>query len=306
MMNKRRTGRLPLPAVIILVAVLLLAVSSIITFKTTPQKTKRLLDVGTVVEADFQDDGFESKGRWYGLCRKNSIRSIDDFHRAVSEDQTLRVHFANFRWEKARMERLDKPMLAYVYFRKDRLIFRKETPIKLPAGDQYIVDGIRRVRTHCCNDFVEGPPLVDSNLSGNPPPESSLQIASSSSETPTSAGPLPPSPTSQPASPSSLPASPSSASPSWLAGGMTKIGDVLDLKSAPPRPVQSLSGPDPIQISNEPPVTPVIPITPVTPVTPVSEPETISLVGLGILALFIAFFFENHNTHKRKTRGQTR
>ena len=107
----------------------------------------------------FVDANFERKGKWYGLCAKNSIHSVDDFRTTVSNDQVLKTHYADFRWENAKLERLDQAMLAYVYFRKDDKIFLTKKPIKLPAGDEYITDGYTRVRTFCCNNYTVVPPL---------------------------------------------------------------------------------------------------------------------------------------------------
>jgi hypothetical protein len=112
-------------------------------------------------DEDFTDD-FENKGKWYGLCDKNSTHSVEDFRKAVASDPVLKTHFADFRWENARMGRLEKATLAYVHFRREDIIFRKIRPITLPAGDVYITDGNTKVRTHCCNSFSEAPPLLES------------------------------------------------------------------------------------------------------------------------------------------------
>jgi len=119
-------------------------------------------------EESFDGPSFERDGKWYGLCDKNSIRSIEDFRQTVMNDPVLRVHYADFRWEEAVMKRLEKPTPAYVYFRKNDVIFRKAKAIELPAGDEYITDGKTKVRTHCCNDYAEAPPLVASDVAEAP------------------------------------------------------------------------------------------------------------------------------------------
>jgi hypothetical protein len=147
---------------VVFFAACLLIVSFIIALKVTTSKMEYAHWDGAEQE-DFDDDSFESRGKWYGLCKKNSIHSVDDFRTAVSSDQVLKIHYADFRWDNARMERLDKAMLAYVYFRKDDKIFVKKKPIRLPDGDAYITDGNKRVRTHCCNNYTPGPPLYESS-----------------------------------------------------------------------------------------------------------------------------------------------
>jgi hypothetical protein len=132
-------------------------------------------------EESFDGASFERDGKWYGLCNKNSIHSIEDFRQTVMNDSILRVHYADFRWEEAVMKRLEKPTPAYVYFRKDDAIFRKAKAIELPAGDEYITDGKIRVRTHCCNDYAEAP-LVASDATEAP--EESLPGAASKLSSP--------------------------------------------------------------------------------------------------------------------------
>ena len=159
-MKQRQTPRRRVAIVLTVVvfAVCLLIVSSIIAFRTTtpePEYAYRALDE---LEA-FDDATFERKGTWYGLCAKNSIHSVDDFRRTVANDPVLKTHYLDFRWENAKMERLDQAILAYVYYRKDNKIFLTKKPIRLPAGDAYITDGYTRVRTFCCNNYTVAPPF---------------------------------------------------------------------------------------------------------------------------------------------------
>lgn len=143
----------------------LVAVLVIVALKRSAQEPYVYTDLSVSEETDFADESFENGGKWYGLCQKDSIRSIEDFHKTVEGDRVLSAHFADFKWENAVLRRLEKPAFAYVYFRKNDAIVRKAKPIKLPAGDQYITDGAKRIRTHCCNDYEETPPpLVESLL----------------------------------------------------------------------------------------------------------------------------------------------
>lgn len=153
--------RLSKALTIVLFVVILLIGLFAVTFKTTMSKTLQAWS-SVPNEDDFQDADFEAQGKWYGLCGKNTIHSIDDFRKTVSEDPALKTHFAGFNWEKARMGTLPNTILAYVYFKKDGNIFRKKKPIKLLAGDEYITDGNITLRTHCCNTYEEGPPPQES------------------------------------------------------------------------------------------------------------------------------------------------
>lgn len=105
------------------------------------------------VQDDALDANYETSGKWYGLCPKNSIHSVEDFRKMVDSDPVLKAHFANFNWANARMGRLDNVTRAYVHYRKGNAIFQKKTPIVLPAGDGYVTDGEMLVRTNCCNSY---------------------------------------------------------------------------------------------------------------------------------------------------------
>lgn len=112
------------------------------------------------------DASSEVNGRWYGLCEKNRIRSIKDFRQAVAEDPVLASYYAGFDWANAREEKLDKPVWAYLAYRKNREIRYTTRRIMLPAGDRYITDRIRKVRFYCGNDFVEALPARAENKEG--------------------------------------------------------------------------------------------------------------------------------------------
>ncbi|MDH4100828.1 MAG: hypothetical protein OEV28_09685, partial [Nitrospirota bacterium] len=103
--------------------------------------------------------GGASERPWYGLCAKNSINSVEDFRRTVEADPILAQHYADFDFDNARVEYLDKPMMAQVAFRKGDVIGYTKHKIMLPKGDRYITDGVRKVRTFCCNDILDGAPV---------------------------------------------------------------------------------------------------------------------------------------------------
>ncbi len=158
----------------VFLAACLLIVTSIIAYRVTKPEPEYTYTPLEEKEA-FVNADFERKGKWFGLCTKNSIHSVEDFFRTVSSDPVLKIHYADFRWEKAKIERLDQAILAYVYYRKDDKIFLTKKPIRLPDGDEYITDGYTRVRTFCCNNYTvvprfgEAPGLL-AELSTGPSP----------------------------------------------------------------------------------------------------------------------------------------
>lgn len=129
------------------------------------------LDKPTPVGMDISPDtrepanaGSEVQGKWFGLCRMNSIHSVEDFRRTVEADAVLAGHYAGFDFDNARIEKLDKPAMVYVAYRKKDNISYTTRMIKLPAGDMYITDGKRKVRMYCCNDFFDKFPVVPSTV----------------------------------------------------------------------------------------------------------------------------------------------
>jgi hypothetical protein len=101
----------------------------------------------------IEDASSEVNGEWRGVCKKNSIHSVEDFQRTVQNDTVLSSHFSGFNWENAKIGKQDEEILAYVAHRKGDVIKKTSKPIRLPKGDGYITDGVRVARTYCCNDI---------------------------------------------------------------------------------------------------------------------------------------------------------
>jgi hypothetical protein len=194
MLHQNRSGKNP---IIILFVLLLIVVISAALYLIPNKTSSNSASQKTVAvnkesaQQDFDDSSFEKKGKWYGLCKKNSIHSIADFKTTVANDPVLKAHFANFNWENAQMGKLEKATWAHVHYRKNNTIFHKKTPILLPAGDGYITDGITQIRTQCCNSYAAAPepeksedPELDANPSAGLPPLSDLFQDSPTGEKP--------------------------------------------------------------------------------------------------------------------------
>lgn len=129
-----------------------------------PQKQNRTSSINDAeVLTLIEDASSEKSGKWFGLCKKRSIHSLEDFRRTVENDPVLTVYYAGFNWEEARLGNLKEDVMAYVAHRKGEVIRQTAKPIKLPRGDGYVTDGVRTARTYCCNDIVLTP-------SAGPPP----------------------------------------------------------------------------------------------------------------------------------------
>lgn len=116
---------------------------------------------------EIEDASSEIDGKWHGLCRKNSIKSVEDFQRTVLNDKVLLAHYSDFDWNNASLGKRDEATLAFVSHRNGDVIKKTSKPIKLPKGDGYITDGKKTARTFCCNDIILAP-------AAGPPPEDVL------------------------------------------------------------------------------------------------------------------------------------
>lgn len=126
-------------------------------------------DLETVELTLIEDASSEINGKWRGVCKKNSIHSVEDFRKTVQNDPVLLRHFSGFNWETAKIGKQDEETLAYVSHRKDEVIRQTKKPIRLPKGDGYITDGVRVARTYCCND-INMTPAAGETKKEEPPP----------------------------------------------------------------------------------------------------------------------------------------
>ncbi|MGD9948139.1 MAG: PEP-CTERM sorting domain-containing protein [Desulfobulbus sp.] len=119
--------------------------------------------------SQIEDASSEKNGKWFGLCKKRSVNSINDFRRTVENDPALSVYYSGFNWEEAKLGSLKEDVMAYVSHRKGDVIKKTAKAIKLPKGDGYITDGVRTARTYCCNDIVLTPSAGPPNTLLPPP-----------------------------------------------------------------------------------------------------------------------------------------
>ncbi|KAF0215251.1 MAG: hypothetical protein FD174_4190 [Geobacteraceae bacterium] len=163
--NKNRYKELIISTLALFLTVLILLLVSKKASTVIVKNEKRV----PVVSEEPYDASSEVSGKWYGLCGKKSIHTVDDFYRTVQSDARLALHYSEFDWANARTGNLEKPLAAFVSFRKDGdgAILNPTKKIILPMGDRYITDGKKWVRTYCCNDFVADPPSPPTDLEDN-------------------------------------------------------------------------------------------------------------------------------------------
>ncbi len=150
-----------------LLVLAVVAISLLVRSSFTKEKVVSQAAPITLAKLEIQepaDASSEISGKYFGLCKKNSINSVEDFRKTVRNDTVLSAHFSGFNWETAKLGKQDKEVWTFVSYRIGEIIRRTSKPVRLPKGDGYVTDGVRIVRTYCCNDYVIAPPPMDVSL----------------------------------------------------------------------------------------------------------------------------------------------
>jgi hypothetical protein len=88
----------------------------------------------------------------YSVVR-GGVHSAEELREAIARDRAVAEHFARFRYEHARLVRLQKPALVYLSYRMNGKIFWTKGPHRLSAGEELITDGTIAARTKCGNQI---------------------------------------------------------------------------------------------------------------------------------------------------------
>lgn len=115
----------------------------------------------------------QTEDRWFGLCPRKSVASLDEFRRVVASDERLTAYYRGFNWTEARLVTTDAPRLVYVAYQKAGALARTRRPMLLPKGDTLVTDGVIQARTYCCNEVFEPVDALASPRS-EPDPAASL------------------------------------------------------------------------------------------------------------------------------------
>lgn len=187
---------------------------------------------------------------------------------SITKDVVVREHYRDLRPDRLRFTRIERPMLAYVSYRKGDKVNWTTHPVTIPANELVLTDGEHLVRARCGNRIeikrpeplpaAVGPPEV-------PPPDIAMETGLPALVPPTVLPPVPPNSEIAQAN-----APPDSRFPTpqttWCCGIVT---------GRPP----STSGTPSL------PSVPVVPQPPSLPSTP--EPPSFYLVCAGGIALLV-------------------
>ena len=79
------------------------------------------------------------------------VRSPEELHQVAGSDQEVADHYAGFRYDHARVVRLQRAELVYLSYRMNGKIYWTRTRHLIPAGETVITDGEITGRTRCAN-----------------------------------------------------------------------------------------------------------------------------------------------------------
>jgi hypothetical protein len=115
------------------------------------------------------DASSQVNGKWYGLCPKNTTRTVEDLRRIIQSDPLLDRYYADFDWDRARTGRLSQPESVHMAYRKNDVIRYTKRQVQIPQKEHYVTDGKRRIKTSCCNDFIAALPPSPAGEAAEPP-----------------------------------------------------------------------------------------------------------------------------------------
>lgn len=235
---------------------------------------------------------------WHGLCPEHAATTVNGFRAQVESRPDLRAFYADFQWTQAQVFRQPSEAFLYVSYRSASTgIVWTTHPLRIGQGETLITDGVRTVRTYCCNEISESPPPP-----GQPPTPPREYLEPPPPESP-GFPPLAP-----PVPPIGLvPPPPSFFTPPPPGGDIPPSPPGSDVPPSPdtfvpPLPPSSLVPPPPLLAflppwnGSEllPPSTTAVSPSEQPPVieetTPVPECQTLVLLGTGILSLVVMTF----------------
>jgi hypothetical protein len=116
---------------------------------------------------------------------------------SIQRDPVARQHYQDIRPERVWVTSADKPMLAYVSYRKGDAVYWTDHEVKIAAGERLLTDGINLIRGRCGNRiaFRRPVPLAATTIAfpvEGPPPDIVFETPLPELIPPTVIEPVPP------------------------------------------------------------------------------------------------------------------
>jgi hypothetical protein len=268
--RKRRRIKRATPAVVLICAIACLLIGSLerprgLSLEARSLRTRLASDPGIVMQGP--KEGFRPKRRIYPhSVIPGGIQSRAELTRHMEIDPVVAAHYSDFNVTGARKVLLREEQLVHVSYRLDKKIFWTNKKIRLAPGEELITDGREFARARCGNRLSI---LPQEPISPEEPPTRVLEIPLVSEE---------PEPT--------LPD---------IAGLAPMLQELADPQLTIPPLRELFKFDDKTQLPFVP-VTPTMPPTYVVPpstptpdIPGVPEPNTLILLGSGLLAMFVAW-----------------
>jgi hypothetical protein len=210
------------------------------------------------------------------------VQSAQELRNAIANDPLVAALYANFDLSRAHIVRLAHDREVYVSYRLNGQIYWTKKRLLLRAGETLISDGKHEARTRCGNQISETPvqpvsPAEPPGAAMNAPPSYTLVAEN----------PVAP-PTLSSAQPSPDPIDPLNSF--GLPPGAPPSNPIAPISMIPPPYFPIVGGGPP----SNPQITPPPPPPPVA--TP--EPNALSLLGMGLLALGLASTLEAYRKNR--------
>ena len=208
------------------------------------------------------------------------VESVQELRNAIANDPLVAALYANFDLSRTHLIRLAHDREVYVSYRLNGHIYWTKKRLLLRAGETLITDGTHEARTRCGNQISETPvqpvsPAEPTSAAMNAPP--SYPIVAENSGAP----PILPGQT-----PAVDPVDPSFSSPNVPPPNVPAFSPIPML----PPPYLPIVG-------GGPPSNPQVIPTPPPVATP--EPNALSLLGMGLLALGVASVLEAYRKGRK-------
>jgi PEP-CTERM motif len=98
---------------------------------------------------------------------------------SFERDPVVRDHYSDVRVSELRMARTQRPMLAYVSFRKGNVVGWTRKKVHIPSDELVLTDGSNLIRARCGNRIRQAPPPLDEAIRRpDDPPEIALDTPS--------------------------------------------------------------------------------------------------------------------------------